>query len=51
MGHTGVNKEFFLKLYDEARKIAFTKESILAAWRGTGLAPYNSTAVSKRLHT
>jgi len=50
MGHTGVNKEFFLKLYDEARKIAFTKESILAAWRGTGLA-HNPTAVLKRLHT
>ena len=51
MGHTGVNKESFLKLYGEARKIAFTKESILAAWRGAGLAPYNPTAVLKRLHT
>ena len=36
-----------MKFYSEARKIAFTKESILAAWRGTGLAPYNPTAVSE----
>jgi DDE superfamily endonuclease/Tc5 transposase-like DNA-binding protein len=50
-GHTGVNKESFLKLYSEARKIAFTKDNILAAWRGTGLAPYNPNAVLKRLPT
>jgi hypothetical protein len=50
-GHTGVNQESFLKLYSEAMKIASTNESLLAAWRGTGLIPYSPTAVMKRLST
>jgi hypothetical protein len=49
--HTGVNRESFPKLYSEAMKIASTKETLLAAWRGTGLVPYSSTAVVKRLST
>jgi DDE superfamily endonuclease/Tc5 transposase DNA-binding domain len=50
-GRTGVNKESFLGIFSEAKKKAFTAENISSAWRGTGLAPYNQTAVLKRLPT
>jgi hypothetical protein len=46
-----VNKESFLGIFSEAKKNAFTPENISSAWRGTGLIPYNPTAVLKRLPT
>jgi hypothetical protein len=48
-GHTGVTKDAFLRLYEDAREKTFTKDNVLSAWRSTGLAPYNPTAVLKRL--
>ena len=48
-GHTGVNKEYFMKLYPAARTKAFTRETICNAWKATGLLPYNPTAVLKTL--
>jgi len=50
--HTGVNKEYFMKLYPTARTKAFTHKTICNAWKAIGLLPYNPTAVLKTLpHT
>jgi DDE superfamily endonuclease len=48
-GHTGVNKEYFMKLYPMARAKAFTCKTICSAWKAIGLMPYNPTAVLKTL--
>ncbi|OCK72709.1 hypothetical protein K432DRAFT_263738, partial [Lepidopterella palustris CBS 459.81] len=48
-GYTGVNKEYFIKLYLVARVKAFTRKTICSAWKAIGLLLYNSTAVLKTL--
>ena len=48
-GHTGVNKEYFIKLYPIARAKAFTYKTIYSAWKAIGLILYNPTAILKTL--
>ena len=48
-GHTGVNKEYFIKLYLTARVKAFTYKTIYSAWKAIGLLLYNPIAILKTL--
>ena len=51
-GHTGVNKEYFIKLYPIVYTKAFTHKTIYNAWKAIGLLPYNPITILKTLpHT
>ena len=48
-GITGVDKELFMQLFQEARKGVFTNRLCRSAFRSTGIYPYNPDAVLKNL--
>jgi len=48
-GITGVDKELFKQLFQEARKEVFTHRLCRCAFRSTGIYPYNPEAVLKNL--
>ena len=48
-GITGVDKELFMQLFQEARKGVFTNRLRRSAFRSTGIYPYNPDAVLKNL--
>ena len=47
--YTGVNKEYFIKLYPIARAKAFTYKTIYSTQKAIGLILYNPTAILKTL--
>lgn len=46
---TGIDKQLFIKLLAEARENTVSEDLIKAAWRGTGLIPYNPEKVLSKL--
>ena len=48
-GITGVDKELFMQLFQEAHKEVFTNRLCRSAFRSTGIYPYNPDAILKNL--
>ena len=46
---TGITKKLFFSFYSQAKRIAYTRANIKAAWRATGIQPYNPDAVLQPL--
>jgi hypothetical protein len=48
-GVTGINKELFMQLFQEAPREVFTNRLCRSAFRSTGIHPYNPDAVLKNI--
>ena len=44
-GVTGIQKDRFISLYERARDLTFTPETIQSAWAATGLVPFDPSRV------
>ena len=46
---TGITKKLFFSFYSQAKRISCTRANIKAAWRATGIRPYNPNAILQPL--